>query len=446
MRVRGWLLAVSLLGFSALPATAAAQPSSGAQPAGGTVVAGTASIGAATAAGVVIKQSSQRAAINWASFDVGSSVSVQIKAPSSSSVTLLSVTGGDASGIAGGVKSNGMVLLVDGSGVELYPGSTFAAASVLIAAPGISTQNFIAGNLVFNGAVNPGAAIVNGGSIKASEAGAVVLLGPGVENTGELTARLGEALMIGGQSATISQLDAGAAGVQITSPSTQVPVAADGQVLPALIDQSGSVVAAGGTVGMLASASPGVIQNVIGDSGRVAANTVGSTTGSIQMDGAGGAISVDGRVKAIGGAGELGGSIELLADNSNEVLVGPQAILNASGAEGGGTIALGTTTARAAGGPSVTAPTSSAVQIAPGAVVKTDATTDGNGGHITALSTTETAFAGTASATGGAAGGNGGQIEISSEGTVDLTGSSLNVGAPAGSAGTILLDPAILIL
>jgi len=301
------------------------------------------------------------------------------------------------------------------------------------------------GVLVFDGDVNPGAAIVNGGSIKASQAGAAVMLGPGVENTGELTARLGEALMIGGQSATISQLNSGVGAVQITSPSTQAPVAANGQMLPASVTQSGSVVAAGGTIGLLASANPGVSQNVIEDTGRVAAHTVGSTTGSIQMDGTGGAVSVDGRVKAVGGAGELGGSIELLADSSNEVSVGAQAILDASGAEGGGTIALGMTVARAKGGPGVTAPVSSSVDVAPSAIVTTAATDDGNGGHITMLSTTETAFAGTGSASGGPAGGNGGQIEISSTGTVDLTG-SLDVGAPAGSVGTILLDPAILIL
>jgi filamentous hemagglutinin family protein len=445
VKIRWWLLAASLLGSSALPATAAAQPSPGAQPTGGTVVAGTASIGAPRAGGVVIKQSSQRAAIDWTSFDVGSKESVEIKAPSGSSVTLLSVLGGDASQIAGSVKSNGVVLLVDASGAELFPGSTLAGASVLTGAPGISTQNFMAGNLVFDGAVNPDAAIVNGGSIKVRQAGAAVLLGPGIENRGEITARLGEALLISGQSATISQLNSGAAAVQITSPSTQAPVAADGQMLPAMITQSGSIEAAGGTIGMLASANSGVSQNVVENTGRVAADTVGSTTGSIQMDGSGGGVSVDGRVRAVGGAGELGGSIELLADSSNAVTVGAQAILDASGAGGGGTIALGTTEARAVGGPSVTAPVSSAVDVASGAGVTVDATTDGNGGHITALSTTETAFAGTASATGGPAGGNGGQIEISSAGTVDLTDSSLDVGAPAGSAGTILLDPAILI-
>ena len=408
-------------------------------------MAGTATIGAPTAAGVVIKQSSQSAAINWTSFDVGSSEFVKIKAPSTSSVTLLTVVGGGASQIAGGVESNGMVLLVDGSGAELFPGSTLAGASVLISAPGISTQNFIAGNLVFNGAVNPDAAIVNGGSVKARQAGAAVLLGPGIENTGELTARLGDALMISGQSATISQLSSGDAAVDIMSPSTEPPVAADGQILPALVTQSGRVVAAGGQIRMLASANPRVSQNVIENTGRVVAHTVGSTTGTIQMDGAGGAVSVDGRLAAIGGAGELGGSIELLADSSNEVLVGAQANLDASGGQGGGTIALGTTKARAAGGPSITAPESSAVDVAPGAVVTTNATKDGNGGHITALSTTETAFGGNASATGGHVGGNGGQIEISSGGTVDLTDSSLDVSAPAGNVGTILLDPAILI-
>lgn len=438
MRIRWWLLAASLLGSSVLPATAAAEPSSGAQPTGGAVVAGTATIGAPTAAGVVIKQSSQRAAINWASFDVGSSESVTIKAPSTSSVTLLSVVGEGASQIAGGVKSNGMVLLVDPSGAELFPGSTLSGASVVISAPGISMPNFVAGNLIFNGAVNPDAAIVNGGSVRAKQGGAAVLLGPGVENTGELTAHLGEALMISGVSATIAQWGSGDAVVQITSPSTETPVAADGQILPALITQSGRVVAAGGQIRILASANAGVSQNIIENTGLVLAHTVGSTARGIQMDGAGGAVSVDGRLAAVGGAGEVGGSIELLADSSSDVLVGAQAILKASGAEGGGTIALGTTDARAKGGPGVAAPASGSVDVAPGAIVTTNATEDGNGGQVAALSTTETAFGGTASARGGPAGGNGGLIEISSAGTLDLVDSSLDVSAPAGNVGTIL--------
>ncbi|HET9718509.1 MAG TPA: filamentous hemagglutinin N-terminal domain-containing protein, partial [Solirubrobacteraceae bacterium] len=105
------------------------------------MVAGSASIDASSPGGIVITQSSSRAVIDWTSFELGSGEAVQIKAASTSAVTLLRVAGGDAAQIAGDVQSNGSIMLVDPAGVELSPGSMVAGASVLVSAPGISTTN-----------------------------------------------------------------------------------------------------------------------------------------------------------------------------------------------------------------------------------------------------------------------------------------------------------------
>src|SRR3954469_4604279 len=58
-----------------------------ARPAGGQVVAGSASIGQTTAR-TTVDQASQRAAIDWRSFDVGSQHTVQFNQPSASAVAL----------------------------------------------------------------------------------------------------------------------------------------------------------------------------------------------------------------------------------------------------------------------------------------------------------------------------------------------------------------------
>ncbi|HET6239756.1 MAG TPA: hypothetical protein VFE41_33085, partial [Acetobacteraceae bacterium] len=64
-----------------------AQPAPNARPGGGVVTAGSASIGS-SASTTTITQSSQRAAINWQSFNVGSRQTVDFVQPSSSAVAL----------------------------------------------------------------------------------------------------------------------------------------------------------------------------------------------------------------------------------------------------------------------------------------------------------------------------------------------------------------------
>jgi large exoprotein involved in heme utilization and adhesion len=85
----------------ALVQPVAAQPAPSARPMGGQVTAGQASI-AQSQAVTTVTQSSQRAAVDWRSFDVGRDHSVNFAQPSSSAITLNRVTGPDPSAIAGG--------------------------------------------------------------------------------------------------------------------------------------------------------------------------------------------------------------------------------------------------------------------------------------------------------------------------------------------------------
>jgi hypothetical protein len=125
-------------------------------------------------------------------------------------------------------------------------------------------------------------------------------------------------------------------------------------------------------------------------------------------------------------------------------MVGAQAHITANGRQGGGTIALGTTLARARGGASVT-PTvvAKSVSVAAGAHISANATQTGNGGTVTLLSTTGTDLEGSITATGGSVSGNGGKVEVSSAATVTLNG-MVDVTAAHGDLGTILLDPGSL--
>ncbi len=434
----GSLAVMAVLALAA-PGSATAQPAPNAQPAGGVVVGGSASI-TQSATTTTVSQSTQRAAINWQSFDVGSQQTVQVLAPSASAVTLLQVVGPNPSEVAGRISSNGILVITNLSGAALDTGAQVNASSfVLSAAAAVSKKFMNGGPIVFNQASTPSATIANAGTITIKQAGMATLLARAVANQGTIDARLGSVWLLGAQAATVGVTGGGATGFNLTKAVSKAPPGVN-----TLITQTGTISASGGSVQMMADAVTGTIQTLVSNLGVVTANTVGSTVGTISIGGTGGSINVGGRVQALGGARGVGGSLELLASGS--VTLGTAAKMNVSGGAGGGTLAVGTTAARAAGGPGVTGQaTSQNVTVPAGAALAANATNAGNGGHITMLSTQTTRFAGSASAKGGPNAGNGGVIEISGSTLVLPKSATTNVSAPNGQAGSVLLDPRLVI-
>ncbi|MBV9757472.1 MAG: filamentous hemagglutinin N-terminal domain-containing protein, partial [Alphaproteobacteria bacterium] len=431
------LVAVELPG-GILPATA--QPAPNAQPQGGSVVAGQASI-AQTPTTTTITQSSQRAAINWTSFNVGRNETVDFQQPSASAWTLNRVTGPDPSQIAGRIDANGNIVLTNGAGVVFYRGSEVNAGSVVVSAPGITNRNFMARRMVFDQAPNPGARIVNAGKITVKQTGLAALVAPQVANRGEITAKFGHVVLAGARTDTLDMYGDGLFAFDVTGAVRQIPHGPDGKPLPALVTNTGLVRADGSTVELTARAVDGFVQDLVDAKGRIRANTAGGQTGNIVVEGTGGSIKVAGDVSATGARpSQQGGEIEL--DASRSVVVGRHAEVDASGGAGGGTVAAGTTLARAAGGPAVAAThTAAGVLIKHGATIAADATELGSGGKVAVLSRRATAMRGTITARGGAAGGNGGTVEVSGKRDFALTGSVNVENRGRGQPGTILLDP-----
>ncbi|HLY91421.1 MAG TPA: filamentous hemagglutinin N-terminal domain-containing protein, partial [Acetobacteraceae bacterium] len=437
----GTALQTSLAVALALPAHA--QPAPNARPTGGVVVGGSASI-SQTANNTAISQSSQRAAVNWQSFNVGSQQSVNFNQPSASAVTLNRVVGPDPSQIAGRINANGQVVLVNQSGVTFFKGAQVNTNGLMVSAIGMSNQavqGFMAsGKVVLDQPGNPNAAVINDGNITVRQAGLAALVAPQVANHGTITAELGHVVLAGAKTATLDLYGDGLLSLDVTNQVTQVPVGKDGKPVAALVTNTGVIIADGGTVQLTARAADGIVQNLVDAGGRIRAATVGEQTGTIALNGMGGSIIVEGQLSATGRQpGTTGGAIEVATDQN--VVVASTARINASGKAGGGTVAIGTTLARAKGGPSVT-PTLVAANtiIQPGAKISARASGNGNGGRVTILSTKDTSMAGTVNAQGGPSGGDGGFVEVSSDLGFSLTG-AVDVSAPKGADGTILLDP-----
>ena len=432
---------------------ASAQPAPAARPMGGQVVAGSASISQSSTASTsqtTVTQSTPRAAINWQSFDVGSGSTVTFAQPGASAWTLNRVTGPDPSQIAGRISANGSIVLTNPAGVVFHAGSQVNATNLVVSAPGISNENFMAGHLVFDQAPKPGAMVRNAGTITVKDTGLAALVAPGVANSGTINARLGHAVLAGAEAHTIDLYGDGLVSVDVTKAVTQLPRGPDGKPVEALVTNSGTVIADGGTVHITAKAADGIVTNLVQAGGRIQANTVGGQPGRVLVSGVGGSVRVEGQIVAEGGAGQPGGRIAVTS--SHAVTVANGARISASAQAGGGTVALGTTLARAAAGrtaalaraksPGTPRGTARQVIVEQGATVSADG---GAGGTVAVLSTERTQIDGALSARGGPSGGDGGVVETSSDGVLNVT-QPPDLGAPAGKGGAWFLDPWDLIV
>jgi hypothetical protein len=165
-----------------------------------------------------------------------------------------------------------------------------------------------------------------------------------------------------------------------------------------------------------------------------AVNASGVTSGGTIAINAG-ALFSSGTQTAAASAGS-GGNITLTANSINLV----SAMLDASGATGGGAVRVG---GDFHGDGTLSQATTT--YISPGTVITADATKSGNGGSVVAWSDQTTTFYGAISAKGGPQGGNGGTIEVSSKNQL-IFGGAADASAPKGTTGTVLLDPQNIVI
>ncbi len=412
-----------------------ASPVFAAGPTGGAVSAGAATI-SQSAAQTTIRQSSDKAVINWGNFSIGSGASVRFVQPSASSIALNRVTGTQASVIQGALQANGQVWVLNPNGVLIAPTGQVAAGSFLATTRSLTDQQFMAGNYAFTDGGVPGASVVNQGSIIVAEGGYAVLAGEAVRNEGYIEANLGQVVLGGAKAFTLDLSGDNTLAFVVTAPVDVTPT--DGK---AIVDNSGSIQAAGGRVLMTARAASQVVGQVINTDGIVAATSARMVNGKIVLDGGTGSVSVAGNLNASGkGDGQTGGAIDV---NAQKIQVKPTAKLDVSGDAGGGKIAIG------GGGPNTrTQSFTPAVSttIASGASLDVSALTRGDGGEIIVFTSLAnplafTQVAGSLIARGGAQGGNGGFIETSGY-RLDVNGIFVSTLAPKGRVGLWLLDPA----
>ena len=261
--------AVLLSAAFAMPVWAQAPPAN-ALPTGGKVTAGQATI-SQNGNQMTVGQGSNKAIIDWTSFNIGKNASVTFQQPNANAIALNRVTAGDASQIHGQLNANGQVWLINPNGVVFGQGSKVDVGGLVASTMNISNADFENGNYQFsrNGATG---SIANHGELTAKDGGSIALLAPTVSNDGVITAQLGTVAMAAGDKIT---LQAGANGL--------LNVEIDPATLRTLIENKQLIVADGGQVIMTGKAADQLAASVVSNSGTIQANTLQEKDGQILL-------------------------------------------------------------------------------------------------------------------------------------------------------------------
>src|SRR6266545_8175025 len=167
-------------------------PGAFANPLGGQVQGGNATIQGQGTPTVTVNQTSDRAIINWNTFNIGTGELTRFVQPNSGSLALNRVTGNlGPSQILGTIEANGRVFLVNPDGILFGAGAQINTGGFLATTSDIKNSDFMAGNYVFSIPGRPSASIVNLGTITATNGGFAALVAPGVRNAGVITANFG---------------------------------------------------------------------------------------------------------------------------------------------------------------------------------------------------------------------------------------------------------------
>ena len=396
-------------------------------PQGGKVVAGDATISKPNTNTEVIKQTTDKAIIDWKSFSIAAGEKVRFYQPSSTSVTLNRVTGYDPSYILGQMSSNGKIFLVNPYGVVFGAGARVDVGGLVVSTLSIANNDFLASRYSLT-SVDPDApaqrgAIRNEGTISAP-GGTVVLAGPSVTNTGTIVANGGRVGLVAANSVSVDVEGDGLLFFQTTATEAKNR-----------LEQLGRIQANGGTVELRAAARGAFADTVLNMTGVVQAKTLGTREGRIVIDGGSdGITAVSGQIDATGmAAGQRGGDVAVLGQR---ILLDNGARIDASGDVGGGAIRIG----GGFHGADAALHNAAAIVVRPDAELRADAVTRGDGGTVAVWSDGATRYQGAISAKGGSAGGDGGFVEVSGKQTLVYEG-SVDTRAANGATGTLLLDP-----
>jgi len=297
--IKPLIAALICIGFNfACHAQPLAAPTGTQLPTGGQVTAGTANVSQSGAV-MTVKQTSDKAALLWQSFNVGSQAAVHFEQPSAQSVALNRVQDSNPSQIFGHIKANGTVFLQNPHGVYFAPGSSVDVGSLVATTHSISDADFLAGDIKFNrnGAIGK---IINFGKLSSRLGGYIALLAPEVRNLGVVVAKGGSIVLAAGETYQL----------QFEANDTLTNVLVSPATVAAYVENGNAVMAPGGLVILSAQAANAIQGGVVNNSGSLQANGLVNDGGVVRLVASDsisntGSITADALPSSTGSGGEI---------------------------------------------------------------------------------------------------------------------------------------------
>ncbi|WP_115044977.1 filamentous hemagglutinin N-terminal domain-containing protein [Xanthomonas campestris] len=297
-------LALAACLTAGVPTAVMAQVSATQLPTGGSIVGGTGSINAASGGSQSITQTSNRMALTWSAFDIGSSATVTFNQPSSNAAVLNLIQGGNPTQIFGNINANGQVFLINTNGMIFGSTAQINVGGLVASTLGTTASSFMTGNDVLDAGGNTVALMSNSGTINAA-AGAVDLIGGKVVNHGTITASAGNINLVGADKVTLT-FESGGFGVVVDK---ALPLQLDSVA----VENTGTLSAPGGTITLQARAAQGLFDQLINNSGIIRAAAISGVDGSVSL------IANGGGNVGIAGSGSIdvgSGAISISTDRS----------------------------------------------------------------------------------------------------------------------------------
>ncbi|MGC8500346.1 MAG: filamentous hemagglutinin N-terminal domain-containing protein, partial [Leptospirillia bacterium] len=277
-----------------------------AMPQGGRIASGSGTI-ATSGKTMTIRQKSPNLTINWNSFNIGKSQTVQFLQPGASSIALNQIGGVSASYIYGHLLANGQLFLINPSGIVFGRGAQVDVGGLIASTLDLVKNGFAnTGTLSFSGSA-PGT-VTNAGILKALPGGYIALLGQDVTNTGSIEAPRGMVTFGAG-----NRIDLDFNGGSLVS------LAVTQNTLDSIAANGGLVSAEGGKILLSAGAQDSIVKSVVNNTGVLEAQTVADNNGEIVLLSglASGTTNVSGTLDASAPSGGPGGTIETSGSRVN---------------------------------------------------------------------------------------------------------------------------------
>ncbi|SQK93072.1 heme/hemopexin-binding protein [Haemophilus influenzae] len=230
-----------------------------------------------TADKMTIKQETNKAQINWKSFDIGKDKEVKFEQPDANSVAYNRVTGGNASHIQGKLTANGKVYLANPNGVIITKGAEINVAGLLATTKDLEKISENGNSNKFTrkakeGKVLTEGQVLNEGKITAKDF--VVLNGDEVINKGNINvekdaAKNGKVYLSSGYNFTFTLSDSG------------ISVALEDNTVQGIVKNEGSIKA--GEITLSAKGRKQALDSLVVNNGVLEATKVSNKNGKVVL-------------------------------------------------------------------------------------------------------------------------------------------------------------------